>query len=233
MEQKIGIIGGMGPMASQLFYKLVTDHTAADCDQDHLNMVILSDTAMPDRTAAILSGKIQPVRQQLLQDAQLLEQCGCSAIGITCNTAHYFANLIQGELHIPILHMINETVNAIAKAAPGSKVALLATDGTIKTGIYQEPMEAAGLHPYILPPEMQKNVMYQIYDRIKSGKPRDDEKWRQLDAHLKAAGCDCAVLGCTELSVIKADNCLDSFYIDPLEVLARKVITFAGKEVKE
>lgn len=232
MEKMIGVLGGMGPMASQLFYKMVTEMTDASNDQEHLKMMIFSDTSMPDRTKAILSGNIEPVREKLLEDAKMLQQCGCKAIGITCNTAHYFADLIQDQLEIPIIHMIKETVNAISESMPGAKVALLATDGTVRTRIYQDRMEKAGLQPYILPEEMQKQVMYQIYDRIKSGKPWDAENWADLETHIKAAGCSCAIMGCTELSVIKMDNQLDDYYVDPMAVLAEKLILFAGKQIK-
>ena len=109
MEHPIGSIGGMGPMASQLFYKMVTEHTAAERDQDHIDLILLSDASMPDRTGAILSGQYEGPEEQLLADARLLETCGCAAIAITCNTAHFFADRIAGRVGIPILHMIRET----------------------------------------------------------------------------------------------------------------------------
>ena len=132
MDKKIGVLGGMGPMASQLFYKLVTEKTAADCDQDHVRMVIYSDSSMPDRTGAILSGEYDKVYSQLLEDAKVLENCGCEAICITCNTAHFFGEMMVDQLKVPFIHMIKETVDAIARETPGAKVAVLATDGTIK-----------------------------------------------------------------------------------------------------
>ena len=81
-------------MASQLFYKMVTEMTEAEKDQDHLNMVILSDSSMPDRTKAILSGDEEEVRRKLREDLQILARCGCEAACITCNTAHYFADQV-------------------------------------------------------------------------------------------------------------------------------------------
>lgn len=211
---------------------MVTEMTDAASDQDHVNMVILSDASMPDRTGAILAGDYDAVKERLLEDARTLERCGCQAIGITCNTAHFFADLIGDRLSVPIIHMIGETVNFIEEKTPGAKTAVLATDGTVKTKIYQKRMEAAGLVPYILPEDMQKIVMYQIYDRIKSGKAWDEEKWKVLEEHLLTAGCACAVMACTELSVIKADNNLSDFYVDPMVVLARKMIAFSGKKLK-
>lgn len=229
MEHPIGIIGGMGPMASQLFYKMVTEHTAAERDQDHIDLILLSDASMPDRTGAILSGQYEGPEEQLLSDARLLERCGCAAIAITCNTAHFFADRIAGKVGIPILHMIRETASALARRCPGGTVGVLATDGTIQTGLYQKALEARGLAPWTPPAEIQREVMHQIYDRVKKGLPWDRESWARIEDACRGAGCAAVVLACTELSVIKADQGLADWYVDPMEVLARKVIETAGK----
>lgn len=232
MSKLVGIIGGMGPMASQLFYKMVTEMTAADCDQEHLNMMIYSDASMPDRTSAILNGSYDKVHDQLLADVKVLEKSGCEAIGITCNTAHFFADMIKNEINIPIIHMIQETAEKVAQKAKGDKVAILATDGTVKTKLYQNRLQQVGVEPFVLPENMQKIVMYQIYDRIKNGKPCDEEKWNELDRFIKNAGCKNAILACTELSVIKEELNLDDFYVDPMRVLASKIIEFSGKKLR-
>ncbi|MCC2258018.1 amino acid racemase [Intestinimonas aquisgranensis] len=229
MEHPIGIIGGMGPMASQLFYKMVTEHTAAERDQDHIDLILLSDASMPDRTAAILSGQYEGPYEQLLSDARLLEQCGCTAIAITCNTAHFFADMIADKIGIPILHMIRETAAALAGRCPGGVVGVMATDGTVQTGLYQKALTERGLTPWTPPAEIQKEVMHQIYDRVKKGLPCDQESWTRIEAAYRRAGCAAVVLACTELSVIKADEGLGDWYVDPMETLARKVIETAGK----
>lgn len=229
MEHPIGIIGGMGPMASQLFYKMVTEHTAAERDQDHIDLILLSDASMPDRTAAILSGQYEGPYEQLLSDARLLEKCGCTAIAITCNTAHFFADMIADKIGIPILHMIRETAAALAGRCPGGVVGVMATDGTVQTGLYQKALTERGLTPWTPPAEIQKEVMHQIYDRVKKGLPCDQESWARIEAAYRRAGCAAVVLACTELSVIKADEGLGDWYVDPMETLARKVIETAGK----
>ena len=80
---------------------------------------------------------------------------------------------------------------------------------------------------------MQREVMYQIYDRIKSGKPYDEDSWKRIEADYRNAGCACVLLACTELSVIKEQEQLGSWFADPMEILAKKVILFAGKKYKE
>lgn len=229
MEHPIGIIGGMGPMASQLFYKMVTEHTAAERDQDHIDLILLSDASMPDRTAAILSGQYEGPYEQLLSDARLLEKCGCTAIAITCNTAHFFADMIADKIGIPILHMIRETAAALAGRCPGGVIGVMATDGTVQTGLYQKALTERGLTPWTPPAEIQMEVMHQIYDRVKKGLPCDQESWARIQAAYRQAGCDAVVMACTELSVIKADEGLGDWYVDPMETLARKVIETAGK----
>ena len=232
MKNAIGIIGGMGPMASQLFYKMVTEHTAAKKDQDHINMILLSDASMPDRTSAILSGDYEELYRQLLEDACFLEAGGCTAIGITCNTSHFFVDRLAGDLNIPVIHMVREAAREIAGMNAGV-VGIMATDGTVQTGLYQKELRAQGLTPFVPAPEIQKEVMYQIYGRIKNGQPYDKESWERIEAEYRAAGCGRVLLACTELSVIKADEQLSDWYMDPMEILVRRVIAFAGKEYRE
>lgn len=226
-EQKLGILGGMGPQATQVFYQFVLDRTDAARDQDHLPTLILSDTKMPDRTAAILGGDTEALYRRLSGDARLLEQCGCTAVAIPCNTSHYFADRLQGELSIPIIHMIRET--AAALAAQGRKrPGILATDGTIQTGLYQKECAALGLEAVAPDAETQRLVMSIIYDEIKQGERGSREKFAQIDRAIRAAGCDCAILACTELSVFATYHALPPFYLDAMMVMAERAVERCG-----
>ena len=94
-EQRLGILGGMGPQATQDFYQRILDRTDASCDQEHLPTLIWSDTSMPDRTAAILGGDAEGCYRRLLDGARLLERGGCTALAIPCNTSHYVADRLR------------------------------------------------------------------------------------------------------------------------------------------
>ena len=143
-EQRLGILGGMGPQATQDFYQRILDRTDAACDQEHLPTLIWSDTSMPDRTAAILGGDAEGCYRRLLEGARLLERGGCTVLAIPCNTSHYFADRLQRELSIPLMNMIRLTAAAMKKRGC-RRVGLLATDGTVRTGIYQAECAAQGL----------------------------------------------------------------------------------------
>ena len=226
-ETKLGVLGGMGPQATQVFYQFVLDRTDAARDQDHLPAVILSDTGIPDRTAAILSGDTEGLYQRLLRDAKMLEQCGCTALAIPCNTSHYFADRLQSEIGVPIIHMLRETAAALAaqgKKRPG----ILATDGTIQTGLYQKECAAVGLDAVAPDPDTQKLVMSIIYDEIKQGEKGSREKFAHIDRAIRKAGCDCAILACTELSVFSTYHPLPPFYVDAMMVMAERAVEQCG-----
>lgn len=230
-EKRLGILGGMGPQATQIFYQWILDRTDADRDQEHIPALILSDTAMPDRTWAILNGQEEPVFQRLLSDALLLERSGCTAIAIPCNTSHYFVPRVQAELSVPILHMPRLTVARLGRAGK-KRVAVLATDGIQYTGVYRDACLEAGIEPVAPDEETQKLVMSIIYDEIKKGERGSREKFGRIDRFVRAAGCDGAILGCTELSVYRDYHGLPDFYIDAMEVLAEESILACGKKLR-
>lgn len=234
----LGIIGGMGPMASAVFYDMINSKTDASCDQENLNLILLSHAGMPDRTRAILSkdeAQIEEVRSKLLADAIFLQNAGCTAIAVTCNTAHYFVNMIEDELDIHFIHLIRETAEAVASEFGARKVAVLATDGTIETRLYQDELSKRGVIAFTPKAEVQALVMHEIYECIKSGKPADEEIWEKIEEYVKAEGCEAAVLACTELSVVRKELSLGSFYFDPMDIMAERCLDFYEKrgEIKK
>ena len=186
---------------------------------------------MPDRTAAILGGDAEGCYQRLLSGARLLERGGCTVLAIPCNTSHYFADRLQGELSIPLIHMPRETVGALT-AEGKRKVGILATDGTIRTGVYQKECSAGGLEAVSPPEEIQKLVMSIIYDEIKRGEKGSREKFAVIDRWLRQTGCDSAILGCTELSVYRTYHGLPDYYLDAMDVLAQRCITACGYKLR-
>ena len=186
---------------------------------------------MPDRTAAILGGDAEGCYRRLLDGARLLERGGCTALAIPCNTSHYFADRLQGDIAIPLIHMPRETVGVLA--ADGKKRAgILATDGTVRTGLYQTALAGQGLESAVPGPEAQALVMSVIYDEIKRGEKGSREKFALIDRWLRSAGCDGGILACTELSVYRTYHSLPDYYLDAMDVLAEECITACGYKLR-
>lgn len=231
-DKVLGVIGGMGPLATQLFYRQVIDRTVAWRDQDHIDMILLNHATMPDRTAAILSGKTEELFALLLTDAKKLEALGAVAIAIPCNTSHYFVPRLQEQLSIPIIHMIREAAKEVASRGKAERVGILATDGTIQSGMYQKACREAGLTPVVPTGEKQALVMKIIYDGVKNGGTIDYNDFIAVEGDLAAQGCQAAILACTELSCFKEMYHLPNYYVDAMEVLAVRSIEACGKRVK-
>ncbi len=233
MEYRLGVLGGMGPQATNTFYQFIIDRTDALTDQDHVNALILSDSGIPDRTAAILGSEQQreAVCQRLLAGARLLEGAGCTCIAVPCNTAHYFLDQVQEQIRIPILHMIRETAKALA-AQGKSRPGIVATVGTIQSGLYQKEFAALGIQAVIPSDPAQAQAMSLIYDDIKSGRDGDPQKFAAVHRDLLAQGCDCAVLACTEMSVFASQHHLPPFYTDAMAILAERSVQACQKPLR-
>lgn len=226
---KLGILGGLGPMASAYFYELITEHTKAKCDQDHIDILLSSRASTPDRTDYIMGKSNESPLPIMVKDAKYLESCKVSAIVIPCNTAHYFLEEIRNSVSVPMPSIITETVHHIVSNG-FKKAGILATEGTISTNSYQRELESVGVAYEIPSPEIQSKVTDLIYGSVKTGKKVSKEEFSEITDYMFEKGCDTVILGCTELSVINRDLGPDSRLTDSLEVLAYTAIKLCGKE---
>ena len=224
----LGILGGLGPMSSVYFYEMLTEHTEAECDQDHLNIIISSHASTPDRTAYILGKSDENPLDVMIDDVKRLKEYGADVIAIPCNTAHYFYNELKKEVDIPILNIIEETVD-VAYRSGIECIGVLATEGTIKTGSYQKVCAEHGIRCEVPSEEEQAWLMDIIYGDIKKGKRADMEKFSVICRSLEDKGCQRLVLGCTELSLIKRNEGLGDIFLDSLEALAHRTIMKCNK----
>ncbi|PUB08398.1 aspartate/glutamate racemase family protein [Paenisporosarcina sp. OV554] len=233
MNKKVlGIIGGVGPLATMLLGEMIVKRTKAQTDQQHVNMAITNNTSIPDRTTYILDrSKANPV-PVMISDAAKLRSIGAEVLAIPCNTAHSFYQEIQEGADMHVLHMINETAKRAAQTG-SKKVGILATTGTLTTSVYQLACQHAGVQPIVPDEETQEMVMSVIYDDVKAGRPVDFLKWQQIINKFDELGCDRIILGCTELSIVKKELNLDDMYIDSMMVLAESAILACGYELKD
>lgn len=229
----LGVIGGMGPLATQLFYKMVIENTDAHKDQEHINMVILSHATMPDRTEAIMKNRLDDLLARLTEDARVLENCGADYIAIPCNTSHILVDKLQANTKLPVINMIQTAVEKIRHTfEQGTKVGIMATDGTIKMGLYQKECEKQGLVPVVPSPENQKRVMKIIYDGVKDGGSIDYDDFEAVETELRDQDCGCVIMGCTELSCFKEEYRLSEYFIDAMGEMAKRAISLCEKKLR-
>lgn len=228
--EKLGVIGGMGPEATLYFYDEIIGHTKAECDQDHINMVILNQASMPDRTKAILTGDDTDLLATMKECTQALEQLGCAHIAIPCNTSHFFYDKIQNFTNVPIIHMPHEAVVEARRAYNARRIGIMGTDGTVRAEVYAKQCKALGIECVTPSPEGQANVMSIIYDEVKAGKPVDMHKFNRVMREFYKNDCDTVILACTELSVLKRDHEVPDICLDAMDILVRESILRSGAE---
>lgn len=226
--KKLGIIGGLGPMATAYLMELIINMTQAETDQQHIESIIYNCPSIPDRTQFILKRSDQSPLPAMTEAGQRLAAQGVSQIAIPCITAHYFHKELEEAIGLPIIHAISETANYLA-ARNCKTVGIMATDGTVETGLFSAEFERYGIQCVYPTASNQAYVMDLIYKEVKAGKPVDMEKFQQVSQSLFAAGAETIILGCTELSLIKRDHRLPAGYLDVLDVLAKCCVERCGQ----
>ena len=232
MDRILGIVGGMGPLATVKLLEKIVMLTEAKCDQDHLHIIVDINTSIPDRTSYLIGTGEDP-RKYVIHSAKLLCAMGAEYLIMPCNTAHYFYSDIVKEVNIPFLHMIEETARKIkACNLECDKVGLLATEGTCRTGVYDYIFRGYGIQ--VIKPSIEKQrYVTDIIHGVKENREINVKSFLSAAEELKAEGCEIIVLGCTELSVLYAQYKLQGNFVDPMEIIARSAICFGGRNVKD
>lgn len=229
MSKKIGILGGMGPLASVDLQQKIIINTKAGSDKEHLHVITDCNTNIPDRTAAILEGGRSPLPEMTIS-AKRLEAAGAEVILIACNTAHYYLGALEKEVQVPFLSMIDAALNEVQKK--GAKtISILATTGIYKTGLYQKRCDERSIL-YLDPEEEDKDLLMEVIYGVKAGKIYDnlDRMKFFLESEMDK-GVELFVLACTELPIYFSFNSINVPVLDVTLALALETISYSGGEI--
>ncbi len=234
-KKTIGILGGMGPEATLECFGKIIKNTPAKRDQDHFRVIIDSNPAVPDRTAAIVGDGQSPV-PAIVAGGHALENAGADFIIIPCVSAHFFVDEIQRRINLPILSIFDAVAETITRDYPTIKtVGLLGTTGTVKGGLFQKRLAQEKIKTMIPAEAVQSTIMEAIYD-IKNAAPSRTRS--EITADLVAAadgliannpdGARAIIAGCTEIPLALGQQHLSVPYFDSLTILARAAILGGG-----
>ncbi|MDI3324236.1 amino acid racemase [Pontibacterium granulatum] len=220
MSTLIGVLGGMGPLATVDFVEKIIRQTPAEKDQDHLPLLVHSVPQIPDRTACLMDNQSSPLNA-LAQGVRTLANAGVGCIAIPCNTAHFWHPDLTAISPVPVLHIAEACGHNLRKDGV-ERVGLLATDGTLKAGFYPQVLAVHGIELVLPEPALQRRVMEGIYS-VKSGAIAEGAYVleRCVQALLES-GVERVILGCTEIPLALAhigSACLAAG-VDATEALA-------------
>jgi aspartate racemase len=230
-SKTVGVLGGMGPDATVDFMAKVISLTSADKDQDHLHMLIDHNPTVPNRQTFILGGDEDP-GPAMAAMARRLEAAGADFLVIPCNTAYAFQKSILDVVSIPLISIIDESIDAIGEKAPDAKaVGLLATNGCLQAGVYQSAMAAKDLVA-VMPEGDELEQLMILVNGIKAGHKGSDvsASMRKLAQALVDRGAAAIIAGCTEIPLVLDDSMLEVPLISSTDVLAQRTVQFAQSE---
>jgi aspartate racemase len=237
MKKTIGILGGMGPEATVYFFNLIVKGTAAARDQDHIPIIIYNLPQVPERTSALLGKGPSPV-PLLREGVRRLARAGADFIVIPCITAHAFLPKIKTAGRLPILSLLEEALSFSRKKIPGLKKAgLLASTGTLGSGLFHKAFAAAGVEIITPTDQEQAKVMEAVFGKrgIKAGftKGRSRALILNVSRRLIRRGAQAIIAGCTEIPLALKDEDIPVPLIEPMRIAARAAILTAGFEVRQ
>lgn len=224
--KKLGIIGGLGPMATAYFFELIVKMTKAEEDQQHIEILIHNCPSVPDRTEFILGRSTDNPLDKMAEIGRGLAG-QADVLAIPCITAHYFHQELQEAIGMPLIHGVQETALYL-KERNVQCVGVLATDATVKTDIFGRELVRYGIRTVYPDEEHQKLVMHLIYENVKAGRALEEPLFREVKERMFGMGADVVLLGCTELSMFKKQNMAGAGVLDVMEVLAKCCVEQCG-----
>lgn len=231
-QRTIGIIGGMGPLATADLFTKIIHMTDAATDADHIHILIDNNPKTPDRTSAILHGTESPL-PYLVRSAKRLKTAGADLLLIPCITSHYYMQALAAQVDTPIINMIEETAKYLAERSI-NKVVVLATDGTKQSGVFDAIFAQYGIAICYPCTEAQSALMDVIYKGVKAGKKAWDTSVLNAEIEkLTQEGAEAVILGCTELPLAAEMYGIAGTLVNPTDILARAAVRYAGYKIRE
>lgn len=227
-SKKLGVIGGLGPMATAVFLEMVVEMTDADVDQEHIEMLIHHCPQIPDRTSYILGNSSENPEIKMIEVEKELERQGAEMIVIPCVTSTYFWKELSGAVDIPVLNIVEE-LHKYFKQRNVRSVGLMATSGTVESGLFQKAFAGENCRLILPSKERQQDVMHLIYNNIKANKPAEMERFAAVSEELREQGAEVIILGCTELSVLHKNHEIGAGYLDAMQLMAKCAVESCGR----
>lgn len=234
MSNFLGVLGGMGPLATADFLRKLVESTPAVVDQEHVPVLLYGDCTTPDRTANLVGDGPSPL-PQLLAGIKFLNAAGAKAICIPCNSAHCWYAEMAAASAVPVLHIVRASAEQVRKKNPAAKVVgVLSTTGTNRMGIYRDTLSEMGFSVVTPTDEEFSTLVSPAIALIKANKLEEAEAvFARAAACLTARGAEIIILGCTEIPIGMRRQYLaePDRFVDSTEALALAVIAhFTGRE---
>ena len=225
----LGVVGGMGPLATADFFVKLVAATPANDDDDHVPVLILSDPRIPPRPPAILGDGESPLPAMLARRDHLLS-AGATVLAMPCNTAHFWFDQLTAGCPVPFISIVESACAEVAaRAAPGAAVGLIATGATLAAHLYDSRLVAQGYRPMMPDADTMTNVVLPAIKLVKQGDAVQGGRMLEpVVRRLRENGAGVVLLACTEtpLALDAVNSELRMHCIDTTAALARACVAY-------
>jgi aspartate racemase len=220
----IGVLGGMGPLATVDFMQKLIDATPATRDQDHVPVIVYSVPQIPDRVGAVAAGTDEPF-PAILAGLRVLERANVELVAMPCNTAHAWYDRLTASAHVEILHMADAVRQRIGGRP--ETIALMATRGTLQAGFYQRYL-STDERTVIVPSAAVQSLIGQAIAAVKTlDLSAARSHMQEAGQALLDAGADRLLLACTELPLAAKGTEIEGRCLDATACLAEACVAFS------
>jgi aspartate racemase len=226
----VGVLGGMGPLATADFFRKLVEATPAHRDQDHVPIIIYSVPEHPNLVDALTNNGPSPL-PAILRGLGILKRADVQLIVMPCNTVHSWYSEIQDGIDVPVLHIVDAVRDDLLETPVlPERVGLLATEPTLRARIYQDRLAACGIDFVVNPIAEREEFVLKAIKLVKQGHP--NQAGLLLECAIQSllnVGVQSVILACTELPVALASinsRFLD-LCIDPTLALARATVAWS------
>ena len=223
----IGVLGGMGPLATADFFSKVIAATDAQDDAGHVPLLIHSDPRIPGRPAALLHGGASPL-PALLAARDRLVAAGVQGLVMPCNTAHYWHAPLREGCTLPFPSIVDVVcAQALQRFGAGARIGMVATRATLATHLFEAALSARGLTLVAPSEDALDHWILPAIALVKAGRPRQAGPLLvQAILAMQAAGADGIILACTEapMALQDAPAAIQDICVDSSTALAQATV---------
>lgn len=228
----LGVIGGMGPLATVDFLAKLVALTPARTDPEHVPVIVSSEPQIPSRPKAYFDPENAPSPLSALRARRdMLLAAGARCLVMPCNTAHYWYDDLAADCSVPFLHIVTATVDELVRRdLTGARLGLIATEATLDGRLFEAPLAARGFDCILPDASVMQDAVRPGIDCVKQHRIVESAPYfRAAIEHLLARAAAVVVLGCTEVPAGLAmdDPWVQAHTVDPTEALARAALAWA------
>lgn len=235
MKNFFVILGGMGTLATTNFLNDMNKIYRPNSDQEYLNYIVINHATVPDRTSYILKKSKDNPYDYLKEDIENVDKLDPDFYLITCNTAHFFYDDLKKLTKKPIINMIDLVENKLNSIKKPSTIGIFATEGTIKSKLFNNVIEKCGHKTLISSKKLQEDINTCLYKDVKENGLINLERYHKSLDKMMDEGADYIIIGCTEASYINSEDYKSASYplIDSEKELVNESVRIGLKLQKD